>query len=100
LKVPAADLTALNVGLNDRPGFVQRVESLVKALDSAKTRQGARRELIALGPAVAPIVKRHSAGDASARLAAVTQILKAYKIWSADHPAPPEGMARSLDLSA
>ena len=100
LKISVADLTVLNVGLNDRPGFVQRVESLVKALDSGHTRQDALRELIALGPAVAPIVKRHSAGDASARLTAVTQILKAYKTWRADHPDAPRAMARPLELQS
>ena len=97
LKVPAADLTALNVGLNDRPGFVQRVESLVKALDSAKTRQNALRELIALGPAVAPIVKSHAAGDVPPCRPAVGQVLKVYKTWRTDHPEASEVMFRPLE---
>ena len=54
LKIPAAKLTELSVGLNDRAGFVQRAATLVKALDSAKTREAARQDLIALGSAVAP----------------------------------------------
>ena len=54
VKVPAAALTELTVGLNDRRGLVERVESLVKALDSDKTRQNALRDIIALGPAIAP----------------------------------------------
>ena len=100
LKVPVAALTELSVGLNDRPGFVQRVETLLRALDSAKTRQGARRELVALGPAVAPIVTRHAAGKVSQRRTAVAQVLKAYKSWSADHPDAPEAMARPLKLQS
>ena len=60
LKIPVAELTELNVGLNDLPALVERVETLVKALDSAKTRQDARRKLIALGPAVSPVVSRHA----------------------------------------
>ena len=96
LNVPVADLKDLSVGLNDRPGFVQRVESLVKALDSTKTRQDARRELIALGPAVAPIVSSHAASTVSARRLAVGQVLKAYENWPAEHPYAPESMARPL----
>ena len=96
LKVPVANLTELSVGFDDRCGFVQRVEALVKALDSNKTREGARRELVAFGPAVAPIVKRHAGSDVSARRLAVAQILKAYKTWSVDHPDAPEAMARPL----
>jgi len=98
LSIPVAALKELTVGLNDRPGLVERVETLVKALDSARTREDARRGLIALGPGIAPIVKRHSATDVSARLVAVTQILTAYKTWSADHPHAPEAMIRPLEL--
>ena len=97
LKIPVADMKELTVGLNDRPGFVKRVETLVKALDSDKTREDVRRELIALGPAAAPIVKRHGAGVTSPRRTTVAEVLKAYKTWSADHPAAPEAMARPLE---
>jgi len=97
LKVPAAALTELTVGLNDHPKLVQGVETLVKALDSAETRQGALRKLIALGPAVAPIVKRHAAGDVSARHTAVAEILAAYESWSTIHPDAPEALARPLE---
>jgi formylglycine-generating enzyme required for sulfatase activity len=93
-----ADLTELNVGLNDRRGLVERVEKLVKALDSPKTREDAQRELIVLGPSVAPIVSPHAAGDVTARRAAVARVLKAYKTWSADHAEASEAMARPLKL--
>jgi WD40 repeat protein len=98
LKIPVAALTELTVGLNDRTELVQRVEALVKALDSAKTRQGAQRELIALGPTVAPIIEPHAAGDASPRRAAVAEVLRIYKTWSADHPEAPRAMARPFEL--
>jgi formylglycine-generating enzyme required for sulfatase activity len=98
LKIPVADLTELNVGLNDRRGLVERVEKLVKALDSTKTREDAQRELIALGPAVALIVSPHAADNVSARRAAVAEVLKAYKTWSIDHGEASEAMARPLKL--
>jgi len=98
LKIPVAALKELTVGLNDRRGLVQRVESLVRALDSAKTRQNAMRDLIALGPAIAPIVKRYAAGDVSPRRIAIAGVLHAYKIWAADHPDAPETLARPLEL--
>ena len=100
LKVPLADLTELSVGLNDRRGLVRRVETLIGALDSAKTRQNALRELVALGPAVTPIVSPHAAGDVPPRRAAVAQVLKAYKTWPADHAEAPEAMARPLELQS
>jgi len=97
LKIPVAELKELTVGLNDCPGFVQRVETLVKALDSDKTREDALRKLISLGPPATPIVKHHAASDISARRAAVAEILKVYKSWRADHPAAPEAMGRPLE---
>jgi hypothetical protein len=100
LKIPVAELVELNVGLNDRPGLVERVEKQVKALDSAKTRQGARRALIALGPPVSLIVSRHSASDIPARRAGVAEVLEAYKTWSVDHAEAPEAMARPLKLQS
>jgi formylglycine-generating enzyme required for sulfatase activity len=98
LKIPVAELAELNVGLNDRRGLVRRVEKLVKALDSAKTREAAQRELIALGPAVALIVSPHAASNVPARRDAVAQVLKAYKTWSVDHTEASEAMARPLKL--
>jgi formylglycine-generating enzyme required for sulfatase activity len=98
LKIPVAELTELNVGLNDRPGLVGRAEALVKALDSAKTRQDARRKLIALGPEVSLVVSRHAASDIPARGAAVAEVLKAYKTWSTDHGGAPEAIVRPLKL--
>jgi len=97
LKIPVAAVKELTVGLNDCPGFVKRVEVLVKALDSHKTREDVRRKLIALGPAAAPIVKRHGAGVTSSRRATVAEILKAYKSWSFDHPDAPEALGRPLE---
>ena len=97
VKVPVAAVKELTVGLNDRPGFVRRVETLVKALDSHKTREDVRRELIALGPVAAPIVKRHGAGVTSPRRAAVAEVLEAYETWSVDHRDGPEAMARPLE---
>jgi len=94
LKIPVAELTELNVGLNDLPALVERVETLVKALDSAKTRQDARRKLIALGPAVSPVVSRHAASDIPARRMAVAEVLKAYKTWSVDRGPVPEATVR------
>jgi formylglycine-generating enzyme required for sulfatase activity len=98
LKIPVAELTELNVGLNDRRSLVERVEKLIKALDSAKTRQYAQRELIALGPPVTLIVSPHASSDVSARRAAVADVLKAYKTWSLDHSEATEAMARPLKL--
>ena len=96
LKVPVADLTELRVGLNDRPGFVQRVEAMVNALDSVKTCDDARRELVALGPSIVPIVKRHAASKILARRMAVAPILTSYEKWSVDHPDAPGGMGEPL----
>ena len=97
LKVPVAALKELTVGLNDHGGLVRRIESLVKALESDNTRETALRKLIALGPAVAPIVKRHAAADVLARRGAVAQVLRAYKRWSADRPDASEALARPLE---
>ena len=98
LKIPVAKLAELNVGLNDRPELVQRVEKLVKALDSAKTRQDAQRKLIALGPAISLVVSRHAGGDVPGRRAALGEVLKAYKTWSVDRRQAPEVMARPVKL--
>jgi len=97
LKVPVAEITELTVGLNDRPELVQRVEMLVRALDSVTTRASALRELIALGPGVTAVVSRHVASDVAPRRVAVGQILKAYKTWSADHGQAPDAMTRPLE---
>ena len=96
VKVPVAALRELIVGLNDRPGFVRRVETLIKLLDSDKTRNKAVEDLRALGPAVNSIVKRHAASDILARHAAVAKILEYYKAWPIDHPDAPETTARPL----
>jgi len=85
LKVPLADLKELRVGLNDRPAFVRRVETLIEALDLDKTRPDAQRKLIALGPAVTRILSRHAGGAASARRDAVLQVLKAHKTRTTDY---------------
>ncbi len=96
LKIRVAALRELTVGLNDRPEFVKRVESLIEALDSDKTRNKAVEDLRALGPAVESIVKRYAASDISARRAAVARILEYYKAWPIDHPDAPERTARPL----
>jgi len=96
LKIPVAALKELTVGLNDRPELVKRVEALIIALDSGKMREDAKRELVALGPAVAPIVRRHAASGVSARRSLIALILKAYASWSTDHPDWPEALARPL----
>lgn len=88
------------MGLNDRPVLVKRVEALVRALDSADTRDAALRDLIILGPAVAPIVSRHAISDVPRRRAGVAEIMKAYKAWSANHPNGPAAMGRALDLQS
>jgi len=89
LKIPVAELVDVNVGLNDRPGLVERVETLVKALDSDKTRKEAARKLVALGPAVMLAVSRHAASDIPARRGAVAEVLKAYKLRASDATARP-----------
>ena len=96
LKVPVAELTGLIVGLSDRTALVKRAEALIKALDLAKTRRKALRELIALGPRVASLVAGHAAGGDSPRRAAIAEILTAYTTWSADHPDAPLAMTRTL----
>jgi len=96
VKVPVAALRELTVGLNDRPGFVKRVETLIEALDSDKTRNKAVADLRALGPAVNSIVKRHAASDISARRTAVARILEYYRAWPIDNPEAPERTARPL----
>jgi len=98
LKIPVADVVKLSVGLNDRREFVDRVETLIKALDSDKTREDALRKLIAFGPSVTLIVKRHITSNISVRRDAVMQILKAYKTWHVDHPDASEMLARPIEL--
>lgn len=100
LKIPVADLKELIVGLNDRPAFVQRVETLIEALDSDKTRQAAQRELIGLGPAVMRILSNHAGGAASARRDAVGQVLKAYKTWTTDYGDAVELATRPIELQS
>ena len=92
LKIPVAAVKELTVGLNDRPGFVRRVDALFKALDSDETHEAAQRELIALGPAAAPLLKCHITGNYV--WPAVRQVLNAYKTWSKDHPDASEVMVR------
>ena len=97
LKIPVAELTELTVGLNDRPGFVKRVDSLVQALDWNKTSKDAYQQLVALGPTVVPIVKRHSDGKSRAHRLAVEHMLEGYKNWRSDHSDASEAMTRPLE---
>jgi len=96
LKIPVMDLLEVYVGLSDRPAFVQRVETLIKALDSDRTREDAAGKLIALGPAITPIVTNHVTSDISARRRAVVRILEVYKNWRTDHRSAPKTIARPL----
>ena len=100
LKIPATDLKDLTVGLNDRPVFVRRVETLIEALDSDKTREDAAGKLIALGPAVKPIVSDHITSSVSARRLAVGRILKAYTRWRWIQPDAPKPLGRPLGLQS
>ena len=100
VKIPVADLAELSVGLMDRPVFVQRVETLIAALDSDKTREDAVVKLIALGPAIKPIVSEHITSGVPARRLAVERILKAYLRWYLSHPNSPRRLTRPLDLQS
>ena len=84
----------------DRPVFVQRVETLIAALDSDKTREDAVVKLIALGPAIKPVVSKHITSDVSARRLAVDRILKAYLGWYWSHPNSPRRLISPLDLQS
>ncbi len=96
LKVPVSELTELTVGLNDRPEFVRRVETLVKALDSDKTRDNATRKLLALGPAARSLIAPHASDKEPARRLAIVSILESYKRWPLDHPDQPESLGRPI----
>ena len=96
LKIPAAEVGELTVGLNDRPGFVKRVETLIKALTSNRTHGNPMRKLIALGPAARPVVAPYAAGGEPGGRAAIVQVLEAYKRWSLDHPDEPEAFSRPI----
>ena len=97
LKIPVADMKELTVGLNDRPGFVKRVEALVKALDAKKTRVNAMRALIMLGPAVTPIVKRHADSKIEARRTDIGVILTGHECWPGITFDVPRATGRPLD---
>ena len=94
VKIPLAAFKELTVGLNDRGGVNPRVETLIKLLDSNKTRKNAMRELIAIGPSMTHVIKRHYDKAAAERRWALWQILQAYQRWSTDHPDQPEAMSR------
>ena len=97
LNIPVAELTELTVGLNDRPGFVKRVETLIEALDVKKTRVNAMRTLIMLGPAVTPIVKRHADSKIEARRADIALILRGHECWPGITIDVPKAIGRPLD---
>ncbi len=78
--------------MNDLPELTARVEKLIKALDSDISRDEAAGELIALGPSIEPVVRKHAAVGSPARRAVIlARVLKAYESWSADHPDAPAG---------
>ena len=97
LKVPVAAVKELTVGLNDHVGLVRRVETLVKALDSDKTRRDAVRKLIAHGPCIAPVVNRYVTGKGSRYLAELKEVLSAQRSWSTLHGREPGALARTLE---
>ncbi|MBT3201004.1 MAG: formylglycine-generating enzyme family protein [Phycisphaerales bacterium] len=98
LKIPVAELAELNVGLNNLGELVKRTKTLLKALDSNKTRQEAERELIAMGPAIMLIVSGHAPSDVPAQRAAITRVLNFHKSRAGDQGPAPDPATRPIKL--
>jgi len=91
LAVPIARLLSFHIGLDAKGGLAKRIDALIRdlAADDYRKRQAAQDKLIAMGPALRPILKPYAKDRDAERALRIGFILEAYDTWEPKHPGAP-----------